>query len=312
MKIIKSFNKGDSRQKSVVTIGTFDGVHIGHQKIINRLINTAKNNDLESVILTFFPHPRMVIQKDSNIKLLNTLKEREIILEKLGLDKLFIKKFTREFSRLTAEDFVKNILVEQLQAQKVIIGYDHHFGRNRSANINDLKVFGEQYGFEVEEISAQDINEVAVSSTKIRKALLEGDIKTANLYLGYNYMLSGTVIKGKGLGKEIEFPTANLLIEETYKLIPKQGVYVITSFFKKKRLFGMMNIGTNPTVNNTRDQSIEVHFFDFNESLYDKKLQIDILSRIRDEQKFDSIKQLQEQLIRDKKIAESFIKSYEY
>lgn len=312
MKIIKSLTKGESKHKSVVTIGTFDGVHIGHQKIVKRLINTAKNNDLESVILTFFPHPRMVIQKDTNIKLLNTLKEREAILENLGLDKLFIKKFTLEFSRLTAEDFVKDILVEQLNAQKIIIGYDHHFGRNRSANIDDLRAFGEQYDFEVEEISAQDINDVSVSSTKIRKALMDGDIKTANIYLGYNYMLTGIVVKGKGLGKELDFPTANLQIKEDYKLIPKQGVYIVTCLYKNKRLYGMMNIGTNPTVSNSNNQSVEIHFFNFNESIYDKKIQIDILHRIRDEQKFDSLDDLKQQLKLDKKTAEAFLKPYDH
>ncbi len=295
-----------------MTIGTFDGVHIGHQKIIKRLINTAKSHDLESVILTFFPHPRMVIQKDANIKLLNTLEERETILENLGLDKLVIKKFTVEFSRLTAEDFVKDILVDQLQAQKIIIGYDHHFGRNRSANIDDLKVFGEQYDFDVEEISAQDIDDVSVSSTKIRKAIQEGDIKTANQYLGYNYMLTGSVVKGKGIGKELKFPTANLQIKEDYKLIPKQGAYVVSSLFEGKRLFGMMNIGTNPTINNSGSQSIEIHFFDFNKSIYDSVIQVDILHRLRDERKFDSLLELKNQLAIDKKTAEAFLKSNEH
>ncbi|PNQ74583.1 riboflavin biosynthesis protein RibF [Hanstruepera neustonica] len=312
MKIIKSLEKGESKHKSVVTIGTFDGVHIGHQKIVKRLINTAKSHDLKSVILTFFPHPRMVIQKDANIKLLNTLKERETILENLGLDILFIKNFTVEFSRLTAEDFVKNILVDQLQAQKIIIGYDHHFGRNRSANIDDLRTFGEHYNFDVEEISAQDINDVSVSSTKIRHALQEGDIKTANLYLGYNYMLTGTVVKGRGLGKELEFPTANLHIDEDYKLIPKQGVYVVSCLFEEKRLYGMMNIGTNPTIDNTNDLSIEVHFFDFNKSIYNNIIQIDILHRLRDEKKFDSLESLKNQLKLDRKTALVFLESYEH
>ncbi|MCF7559403.1 bifunctional riboflavin kinase/FAD synthetase [Sabulilitoribacter multivorans] len=293
-------------EPTVVTIGTFDGVHLGHQKIIKRLINTGKLEGLKSVILTFFPHPRMVLQKDSNIKLINTIDERYAILDALGLDYLLIKKFTKEFSRLSAEDFVKQILVEKLNAKKVIIGYDHRFGRNRNADINNLKAFGETYGFDVEEISAQDIDDVSVSSTKIRKALNDGDILKANSYLGYPFMLNGTVIKGKGLGKKIKYPTANIRVEEDYKIIPKQGVYVVKSEIKGTRFYGMMNIGTNPTVSG-KEQSIEVHFFDFNKDIYGDKIQIDLLNRIRDEQKFESVEALKMQLSIDKKVALEFI-----
>lgn len=250
------------KEATVVTIGTFDGVHIGHQKIIKRLIKTGEQFGLKSVILTFFPHPRMVLQKDSDIKLINTIEERHQILNDLGLDYLIIKKFTHEFSRLSAEDFVKQILVDKLNAKKVIIGYDHRFGRNRNADINDLKKFGETYGFEVEEISAQDIDDVAVSSTKIRTALQAGDIAKANAYLGYPFMLTGMVTKGKGLGRQLNYPTANIQIPEDYKLIPKQGAYIVSSKIDNKTVFGMMNIGTNPTVNGSQ-QTIEVHFFDF-------------------------------------------------
>jgi len=295
------------KNKTVVTIGTFDGVHIGHKKIVKRLIESAKKNDLRSVILTFFPHPRMVLQKDANIKLLNTLEEKKLILKRLGLDHLVVKKFTPEFSRLTAEEFVQEILIDKLNAQKVIIGYDHHFGRNRSANIDDLIKFGKEFNFQVEEISAQDINSVSISSTKIRNALLDGDLETANLYLGYNYMLTGTVIKGKGLGKQINFPTANLKIKEDYKLIPKQGVYAITCMYKGSKLHGMMNIGTNPTVAKTTKQSIEIHFFNFNKSLYDEQIQIDIIHRIRDEEKFDSVESLKKQLSKDKAAIETYL-----
>lgn len=289
--------------KSIVTIGTFDGVHIGHQKIIERLVNTAKQEDLKSVVLTFFPHPRMVLQKDANIKLINTIEERSKILKQLGIDYLCIKTFTKEFSRLTAEDFVVDILVKQLKVKKIIIGYDHHFGRNRSANIDDLKKFGQEYDFEVEEISAQDINDVSVSSTKIRKALNVGDMQTANSFLGHNFMLSGRVTKGKGLGKTINFPTANLNIEEDYKLIPKQGVYVVSSNYKNQELFGIMNIGTNPTINDDTNQTIEVHFFDFNKNIYNEHLTVEILNRIRDEQKFESLKELKKQIEQDKIVA---------
>ncbi|KJD34167.1 riboflavin biosynthesis protein RibF [Tamlana nanhaiensis] len=293
-------------EPSVVTIGTFDGVHIGHQKIIKRLVNTSKLEGLKSVVLTFFPHPRMVLQKESNIKLINTINERYAILNSLGLDFLLIKTFTKEFSRLSAEDFVKQILVDKLNAKKVIIGYDHRFGRNRNADINNLKVFGEKYGFAVEEISAQDIDDVSVSSTKIRKALLEGDITTANSYLGYTFMLNGTVTTGRGLGKTIHFPTANIAIEEDYKIIPKQGVYIVKSVIDDAVFYGMMNIGVNPTVNGKK-QTIEVHFFNFNADIYNKSLQIELLQRIRDEQKFESVEALTRQLTKDKETSLQFI-----
>ncbi|MCL4121732.1 UNVERIFIED_CONTAM: hypothetical protein GTU68_023468, partial [Idotea baltica] len=292
---------------SVATIGTFDGVHVGHQKIIERLVKSANENHLKSAVLTFFPHPRMVLQKDANIKLINTIDERCKLLEEQGLDYLVIKPFTKSFSRLTAEEFVVDVLVNQLHVKKIIIGYDHHFGRNRTANIKDLKHFGETYNFEVEEISAQDINAVSVSSTKIRMALIEGDIKTANLFLGYNFMLNGLVIKGKGLGKTIGFPTANIKIEEDYKLIPKQGVYVVKSKYKGQVFFGMMNIGTNPTIEKGSEQSIEVHFFDFNNDIYNEKVTIELLHRIRDEHTFDSIDDLKEQIQHDKTSTLNFI-----
>ena len=291
---------------TVVTIGTFDGVHIGHQKIIKRLIDTGQQDRLMSVILTFFPHPRMVLQKDSNIKLINTINERHKILDALGLDYLLIKEFTKEFSRLSSRDFVKQILVDKLHAKKVIIGYDHRFGRNRTANIDDLKRFGFEYGFEVEEISAQDIDAVAVSSTKIRKALIDGEISKANAFLGYPFMITGTVIKGKSLGRKLGFATANIQVKETYKLIPKYGAYIVSSTIEGEQVYGMMNIGINPTVNGEKE-SLEVHFFNFNKDIYNEELQISLLSRIRDEQKFESVTALKEQLQKDKEMALTFI-----
>lgn len=301
--------KQNNYNHSVLTIGTFDGVHIGHQKIIKRLVEVSKIKNLTPSLLTFFPHPRMVLQKDADIKLINTIDEKKDILKQFGISNIVIKEFTKEFSRLTAENFVKNILIKDLQAKHIIIGYDHHFGRNRNANIDDLKQFGKDFDFEVEEISKQDINDVAVSSTKIRAALQEGNIKTANTYLGYNFMLTGKVIDGKKLGKTINYPTANLYIEETYKLIPKHGVYIVKSTIDNNEIFGMMNIGYNPTVNG-KYQTIETHFFDFNENLYGKNLKIELLQRLRNEQKFSSIEELQSQLHIDKKNALEFIKSY--
>jgi riboflavin kinase/FMN adenylyltransferase len=283
---------------SVVTIGTFDGVHVGHKKIIKRLVQIAEKENLQAIVLTFFPHPRMVVQKDTTIKMLNTIDEKNNLMETEGVDHLVVKKFTKEFSRLSAQDYVRDILVDTLHVKHIIIGYDHHFGRNRTANINDLKAFGEIYGFKVTEISAQEIDEVTVSSTKIRKALLDGDIKTANTFLGYNFMLTGIVIKGKGLGKQLKFPTANISIKESYKLIPKNGVYVVKAKIEDAVVFGMMNIGTNPTVNG-KVQSIEVHFFDFSKDIYGLQLEVEILERLRDEQKFGSLGDLKDQLAKD-------------
>lgn len=299
METVQSIAKYDKVHSTVITIGTFDGVHIGHRQILKRLITNAKSGNLKSTVLTFFPHPRMVLQKDSDIKLLNTIDEKIRILETLDLDYLIIHPFTKEFSRLSATEFVRDILVNSLKTKKIIIGYDHRFGRNRDANITDLIAFGNTLDFEVEEIPAQEVDDVSVSSTKIRKALENGQIEIANKYLGYSYMLTGKVKKGKGLGRQIHFPTANLHIEESYKLIPKNGVYVVQSKIDGTVVSGMMNIGYNPTVSGD-ERSIEVHFFDFVGDLYDRKLQIDILARIRDENKFGSVEALKNQLIKDK------------
>ncbi len=250
----------------------------------------------------------MVLQKDTEIRLLNTIQEKIKILELIGLDYLIIHPFTLEFSRLSSTEFVRDILVNELKVKKIIIGYDHRFGRNRNANIQDLSAFGNTLNFEVEEIPAQEIDDVSVSSTKIRNALIEGDIKTANEYLGYNYMLTGDVKKGKGLGRQLNFPTANLFIKEKYKLIPKNGVYVVKSILNDKLFYGMMNIGFNPTVNGS-SKSIEIHFFDFKADLYEQNIQIDILERIRDEHKFNSLDELKAQLLKDKETSIAIISS---
>lgn len=296
---IYTHNSNYPKQKSVITIGTFDGVHIGHRKILEKITHSAKDLNCESIVLTFFPHPRMVLQENSSIKLLNTMEEKGKLLQKIGIDNLIIHPFDKEFSQLSAEEFVKKVLVEQLQIQKIIIGYDHRFGRNRTADINDLIVFGEKYDFEVEQISAQEIDDIAISSTKIRTALAEGTISLANEYLGYNYFFSGTVIKGNQLGRTIGFPTANIQIKEDYKLIPKNGVYIVKSYLQEELIYGMMNIGNRPTVNGT-NQTIEVHFLNFNEDLYGQEITIEFLEFIRDEQKFDSLDALKNQIQKDK------------
>ena len=307
MKEHKGAHEFKSDHHTVVTIGTFDGVHVGHQKIIERLVNAAKANHLESAILTFFPHPRMVLQKDSDIKLINTIEERKEILQASGVDHLIVHPFTQQFSRLSAQEFVRDILVHKLRAKKIIIGYDHRFGRNRTADINDLREFGETYGFEVEEISKQEIEAVTVSSTKIRNALLEGRVEKANRYLSYPFALKGEIVRGKGLGKTFDFPTANLKVPETYKLIPKNGVYVVRSEIDGRNHFGMMSIGTNPTVGGT-EKTIESFFFDFDGDLYGKTLKIELLTRIRDEKKFDSIEALKIALKQDRAFSMQYIK----
>lgn len=295
-------------KKNIITIGTFDGVHLGHKSILEKMKNATQNNQHESLVLTFFPHPRMVLQQDSSIKLLNTIDEKATLLEKFGIDNLIIHPFDEAFSNLSAEEFVKNILVDKLNIHKIIIGHDHRFGKNRTADINDLIAFGKKYSFEVEQINAHEIDEIAISSTKIRKALIEGNIKLANQYLGYSYYISGKVVEGKKIGRTIGFPTANIQINENYKLLPKNGVYVVSSEIDNVLYFGMMNIGKNPTIGEN-DQSIEVHFFNLNEDIYNKNLQILILEHIREEQKFNSLSELQAQLDKDKLFSLNYIQN---
>lgn len=308
MKIVNHISEFDSSEQTIVTIGTFDGVHVGHRKIIKRLIDAADKTNAKSTLLTFFPHPRMVLQQNSDLKLINTLEEKKKILAQTGLDNLIIQPFTIEFSRLRAENYVKDVLVDQLNAKKIIIGYDHRFGRNRTANIDDLRDFGKKYNFGVEEISKQDIDEVAVSSTKIRNALNQGEIELANSYLTQAYQLTGEIVRGKGLGKELGYPTANLKIKEDYKLIPREGVYVVQSEIDGQLYYGLMNIGTNPTFDEV-DQSIETYFFDLNKDLYNQKISIQLLKRLRGEQKFDGPNQLIEAMNQDKAKALQYIES---
>ena len=299
MKVYQSINSYDgSSRQTVITIGTFDGVHIGHQRIIE-MLNLLKNKESEdSLILTFFPHPRRVLDQSNDIKMLTTLEEKIELLDHFGLDRLIIEPFTREFSRLTALEFVRDILVNQLHLKKLVIGYDHHFGKNREGNFEQLAEYGELYDFEVVEIPAQEIQDVAVSSTKVRKAIEIGDMETANTYLGYPYRLTGTIVSGKGLGRKMSFPTVNLSIVEDYKLIPLKGVYVVRTMVGDKQVFGMMNIGYRPTVGG-QGQTIEIHLLDFDGDLYGSKMQIEILSRLRDEQKFESMDELGSQLKKD-------------
>jgi len=294
------------KHSSILTIGTFDGVHIGHQKIIEHLNKNKTDTKDKSVILTFFPHPRMVLNATNELKMLNTIEEKAQLLEKYGLDHLVIQPFTEEFSQLSALDFVRDILVNQLQIKKLVIGYDHHFGNNREGNFELLLEYKNVYDFELEKITAQEIQNVSVSSTKIRNSLESGNVEKANAYLGYNYLLTGEIVVGKGLGRKINFPTVNLHIKEEYKLIPKTGVYIVKTTLKNKTVFGIMNIGYRPTIGG-KNQTIEIHLLDFTADLYGKKMQIEILKRLRDEQKFDSIENLTIQIQEDKKFAQRYI-----
>ncbi len=300
---LPNFNKND---QSCVTIGSFDGVHKGHVKIIENLVASAKQEGLLAVVLTFYPHPRKVVQPETKIELLNSLEEKAALLESLGVDYLVVYPFTEDFSRLSPEAYVKDILVDGLHCKKIIIGYDHRFGRNRKATLEDLLKFGEEHDFYIEEIEAQQLDRVAISSTKIRQALHEGEIEKANYYLGYEYTLSGTVVSGNRLGRKIDFPTANLSVGEKDKLIPREGVYIVKCFIDEIWVYGMMNIGTNPTVSG-KEQRIEVHFLNFSGDLYQKELKVQLLKRLRDEQRFESIDALKNQLEKDREQSTKWI-----
>ncbi len=300
LKIYQSLNEFKPSKKTIVTLGTFDGVHLGHNAILDTICNIAKQENLESVLLTFFPHPRLIISNDSEIKMLNTMAEKAMLLEQKGIQNFIIHPFDKLFSELSPREFVEQVLIKQLNIQKIIIGYDHKFGKNRAANIIDLIAFGKEFDFEVEEIPAKQVDEVSVSSTKIRNSLLEGKISLANAYLGYSYMLSGNVVKGNKLGRTIGFPTANIQISENYKLIPKNGAYIVTAIVNNKTVFGMLNIGIKPTLGENL-MSIEVHLLDFSEDIYGQKMQVNVVERLRGEHKFESLEALKSQLEIDKK-----------
>ena len=303
MKVHYSFESYINIKKPVVTVGTFDGVHIGHQTIIERLKTIAKKIDGETVLLTFYPHPRKVILNDqSNLKLINTKNEKIKLLEQYGLDHLFIHPFNEEFSRISPTSYVRDLLVNQLKTNHLVIGYNHQFGRNREGNLTLLRELSSIYDFNIEEISAQQINEIKVSSTKIRAAIEAGNIATANNYLGHPFSISGKVIQGNKLGRTIGFPTANVKIDESDKICPPKGVYAVRVKLDNQTLNGMMNIGTRPTIEKEQTTlSNEVHIFNFNKDIYNLTIQIEFIARIREEKKFNDINGLKQQLIDDQK-----------
>lgn len=303
MNIYQNINEFKAKRDVVITTGTFDGVHVGHRKIIQRVTELAKKINGESVLLTFFPHPRMVLYPEQNdLRLINTIEERIELLKETGIDHLIIHPFTKEFSRITSLDFVRDILVNKLNTRKLVIGYDHHFGKNREGSFEHLKEYGPVYGFDVEEISAQEIQQINISSTKIRNSVLVGEIKAANQFLGYHYFINGTVVEGEKIGRQIGFPTANLKVNDWYKLIPGNGVYAVKVSFEGVIYNGMLNIGTRPTISGS-NVTIEVHLFNFNQDIYTKNLRIAFVEKIREEEKFNQLTDLQSQLIHDKEKA---------
>ncbi|HUH32653.1 MAG TPA: bifunctional riboflavin kinase/FAD synthetase [Daejeonella sp.] len=328
MKIYNHIDEFTRLNNAVVTIGTFDGVHVGHQKIINRLLEITRQTNGESVILTFFPHPRMILHpEDVNLKLITTMAEKASLLEAAGINHLIITPFTRDFSNLSPEEYIKDFLVDRIGTRRIVIGYDHRFGKDRSGGLKHLQQYSADYGFDVEEIPEQDIHDVAVSSTKIRQAILSGDIDTANDFLGYPFHITGKVIKGDQIGRKMGFPTANLFIEETYKLIPSDGIYAVKvevisveggkveedlqlnpqiSNIKSPTLNGMGYIGHRPTVNGMT-RNIEVNIFDFSEDIYGKTIRLHFLDYIRGDQKFDTLEELTEQLKKDEIAVRLFI-----
>ena len=309
MKVINSIDNYSSKKKSIITIGTFDGIHVGHEKVIRTLVKESLSKNLLANILTFFPHPRMVLNKDSEIKLIDTIKEKEKKLKNLGVNTLIIHPFTKEFSRMSSIEFTRDILIKKLNVYKIILGYDHRFGKNRESSVEDLIQLGVAYNFKVEVIDAKKINSINISSTKIRKAIQTGDIDKANLYLGKYFEINGKVVKGKGIGKKIGFPTANIIIKENYKLIPNKGVYLIKAKIKNRLYYGMMNIGNRPTLNG-KNETLEVNIFNFNENIYGKSLSIFFLNKIRNEIKFDSIEKLSNQLQKDKDYCKVLINKF--
>ncbi len=289
-------------ENPILTIGSFDGVHLGHLKIINRLKEIANEKKGESVIFTFYPHPRLVLfPEEGNLRLLTTLHEKIRLFERAGIDHLIIYPFSREFSQLTYEDFVKTILVDSLKIKTLVVGYDHKFGKNREGSFSMLQDLSDQFNFQLEKLDVLLIDDINISSTKIRNSLQDGNVKRANKYLGYSYTLHGTVIEGQQLGRRIQFPTANVQASDPTKLIPGHGVYAVFVNIEDGRYQGMLNIGTRPTVNQNADnRSIEVHILGFDGNLYGKELELEFVEKIRDEQKFASIEDLRAQLEMDK------------
>lgn len=300
MKLYHSLDEFQPIDNAVVTIGTFDGVHVGHRKLISRVKQIANEIGGETVILTFFPHPRMILYpREHGIELLNTVDEKIALLSEAGVDHLIIHPFNKAFAELTSEEFIREIIAEKIGTRKLVIGYDHRFGKNREGTFDDLVKLAPSLGFDVEKIDEEDVNNIAVSSTLIRQALKSGDIQTATSYLGLPYTLTGKVVHGKKLGRTIGFPTANLFIEENYKLIPGEGVYIVEVKSENETHHGMLSIGRRPTVEDDGAVSIEVFILDFDKDIYGSQLTLHLVEWIREDKKFDSIESLTQQINQD-------------
>jgi riboflavin kinase/FMN adenylyltransferase len=287
-------------KNAVVTIGTFDGVHLGHRKIISRIKELADATGGETVILTFFPHPRMILHpEDERIKLINTINEKAALLEQLGVDHLIITPFSRDFSNQSAEDYIRDVLVNKIGTKKIVIGYDHRFGKDRLGGLDDLLHLSSIYGYEVIEIPEQDINDVAVSSTRIREALLVANIDLAKQFLGYPFFITGKVIRGDQIGRQLGYPTANIQVEEKYKLIPADGIFAVKVQYAGAEYKGMAYIGSRPTINGMR-RNIEVNLFDFDKEIYNETIRMEFLHFIRGDAKFNGLDELKAQIAKDK------------
>ena len=300
MKIYHNIEEFVPLKNAVVTIGTFDGVHVGHRKIIARVKELAANTGGETVLLTFFPHPRMILHpEDESIKLINTIPEKAELLEELGVEHLIITPFSRDFSNQSAEEYIRNVLVNRIGTKTIVIGYDHRFGKDRQGGLEDLLRLGPVYGFNVVEIPEQDIHDVAVSSTRIRTALLDDHIEEANDFLGYPFFVTGTVVRGDQIGRQIGYPTANIVVSERYKLVPAGGIFAVRVRVEDHVYGGMGYIGTRPTINGLT-RNIEVNIFDFDQDIYNHKIRIEFLNYIRGDMKFDSLEGLKSQIAQDK------------
>ena len=300
MKIYHHISELSNLSNSIVTIGTFDGVHLGHQKIIQRLVEIKEKQGGEIVLFTFAPHPRKVLFPDQkDLKLITTTDEKCNLLKNLGVDHVLVYPFTKEFAQMNASNYISDIIVSALKTKHLVIGYDHRFGANREGSIYTLKTFAEMYQYDLEEIPAEEINQLNISSTRIRKAVDDGDIKTANEFLGYRFFISGRVIKGKQLGRTIGYPTANILIEDEDKLLPKLGVYAVNVVIGFQTYRGMLNIGMNPTTDVEKSIKVEVHIFEFNRDIYGEQLKVEFVKRIRSEQKFSNLDELKRALAND-------------
>ncbi len=310
MKIYHNLHEFQAKGNAVVTTGTFDGVHIGHRKIIARLIEKAKEINGETVLLTFLPHPKLVLSPHAQTRvtrILTTIEEKTELLEALGLDHLVILPFTREFSELSCEKYIEDVLISGFGTRAMVIGYDHRFGKNREGGIDYLIQHSERFQMQIEEINRQEIDNITISSTKIRKALEEGDIQTANELLGRHYEFSGTVVKGRQLGRQIGFPTANVQTQNEFKLIPKNGVYAVYAWVRGKKYGGVMNIGVRPTVEG-KGITQEVYIFDFSDDIYGENVKVEIVDFIREEQKFNGLEELIAQIKRDVQTSTQLLK----